>query len=88
MAIRRVRFIVTISKLDYTIHDVVFEGFVVNCYGKFGSSSNFTYLDVIVIDENDRFTMSLILSGALVTLHGDKFGCDNQVRIENFMLKP
>lgn len=88
MAIRRARFIVTISKLDYIIHDVVFEGFVLNCYGIFGSSSNFTYLDVIVIDENDLFTMSLILSGALVTLHGDKFGCENQVRIENFMLKP
>jgi len=28
------------------------------------------------------------VSGALVTLHGDKFGCENQVRIENFMLKP
>jgi hypothetical protein len=85
MAIRRVRFIVTISNLDYITHDVFFEGFVLNHYGNFGSSSNFTYLDVIVIDENDPFTMSVILSGPLVTLHGDKFGCDNQVRIEIFM---
>jgi len=25
---------------------------VLNCYGNFGNSSNFTCLDVIVIDEN------------------------------------
>jgi hypothetical protein len=32
MAIRRVRLVITIDNLDYTIRDVAFEGFVLNYY--------------------------------------------------------
>jgi hypothetical protein len=32
MAIRRVRLVITINNLDYTIHDVAFESFVLNYY--------------------------------------------------------
>jgi hypothetical protein len=71
MAIRKVRPMITINNLDYMVRDIVFEGFVLNHYGIFGSSSVLAYLHVNVIDQCGISTMSVTLSGALVTLHGD-----------------
>jgi hypothetical protein len=79
---------ITIDDLDHIVRDIVFEGFVLNHYGNFGSSSVFAYLHVDVIDQCGISTLSVTLSGALVTLHGDKFIRRNHMQIKKFTMTP
>jgi len=79
---------ITINDLDHIVLDIVFEGFVLNHYGNFGSSSVFAYLHVDVIDQCGISTLSVTLSGALVTLHGDKFIRKNHMQIKKFTMTP
>ncbi len=79
---------ITINDLNYTIHDVAFEGFVFNCYGNFGNSSVFAYLHADITNQCRISTMNVTVGGALVTLHGDKFICRNQMQIKQIILKP
>jgi hypothetical protein len=79
MAIKKVRPMITVDDLDYTVHDVAFEDFVLNCYKNFGNSRAFAYLHVDVTNQCGISTMSVTLSGALVTLHNDKFICKNHM---------
>jgi len=88
MVIRRVRPMFTINNLDYTVHDIVFEGFVFNCYGNFDNSSVFAYLHVDVINQCGISTTSATLNGALVILHNDKFICENHMQIKKINVTP
>jgi hypothetical protein len=70
---------ITIDDLDYIVRDVAFEGFVLNHYGNFGSSSVFAYLHGDVTNQFGFSIVSVTLNGALVTLHNVKFICRNHV---------
>ncbi len=54
---------ITIDDLDYTIHDVAFEGFMFNCYENFGNSSAFAYLHADITDQCWISTVSATMSG-------------------------
>ncbi len=48
---------ITIDDLEYTVCDVAFEGFVLNHYGNFGSSSVIAYFHV---DVTNQFGISIV----------------------------